>query len=229
MTFDCFGTLVDWQAAFAAALGPLVGDRASELMRAYHVHEREVERELPHRAYKDVLASALTRAAHEQGVTLPPSAARTLETAWPSMQLFDDVEPMLDELRARGWRLAVLTNCDDDLFAVTHGLFRMPFDFVLTAERVRGYKPAPWHFRGFERLTGVARHEWVHVANSLYHDIAPAQSLGVPHVWLDRDRPGEAEVTPDAHVQSGADVAEAAARLVARRSNGHNGGLRVSA
>jgi FMN phosphatase YigB (HAD superfamily) len=67
----------------------------------------------------------------------------------------------------------------------------VPFDLVLTAERVRGYKPARWHFRGFEQLTGVVRPHWVHVANSWYHDIAAARALGVRHVWLDRDRTGE--------------------------------------
>jgi 2-haloacid dehalogenase len=117
---------------------------------------------------------------------------------WASMRLFDDVEAMLAELRSRGYRLAVLTNCDEDLFAITHRLFRVPFDLVLTAERVRGYKPARWHFRGFERMAGVVRPHWVHVANSWYHDIAPARALGVRHVWLDRDRTGE---DPDGSIQ----------------------------
>jgi len=98
---------------------------------------------------------------------------------------------MLAKLRANGYRLAVLTNCDEDLFWTTHRLFTAPFDFVLTSERVRGYKPERWHFSGFERLIGVSRSNWVHVANSWHHDIAPARTLGVRHVWLDRDRTGE--------------------------------------
>jgi 2-haloacid dehalogenase len=228
MTFDCFGTLVDWQTAFEAALGSLAGDRAGDLLRAYHEHERQVEREQPHRAYKYVLETALARAAREQGVALPSSAARTLQDAWASMRVFGDVEPMLDELRAGGWRLAVLTNCDDDLFAITHRLFEVPFDFVLTAERVRGYKPAPWHFRGFEQLMHVARRNWVHVANSVYHDVATAQALGIQHVWLDRERTDEPDVAPSAHVYSAADVPEAVTRLVGSQSLGQIE-LRVSA
>jgi 2-haloacid dehalogenase len=82
----------------------------------------------------------------------------------------------------------VLTNCDDDLFEITHRTFRQPFDFFLTAERVRGYKPARWHFRAFELLTRVDRRDWVHVASSWYHDIAPARALGITPVWLDRER-----------------------------------------
>jgi len=192
VSFDCFGTLVDWQAWFTEVLGPLGSEAAADVIRAYHAHERLVERDYPHRSYKEVLAIALSRAMAERGAILSPQDARTIvQQAWPAMRLFDDVEDMLAGLRSRGYRLAVLTNCDEDLFAITHRLFRVPFDLVLTAERVRGYKPERWHFRGFEMLTRVARANWVHVANSWYHDIAPARALGVRHVWLDRDRTGE--------------------------------------
>jgi 2-haloacid dehalogenase len=205
ITFDCFGTLVDWQMGFASALRPLAGERAADVVRAYHGHERVVERERPHRSYREVLATSLVRAAADCGVTIPHSARHTLADGWPQMRVFDDVEPMLAELRRQGWRLAVLTNCDEDLFAITHRMFRKPFDLVLTAERVRGYKPAPWHFRGFERLTRVDRRDWVHIACSWYHDIAPAQALGIQNVWLDRERT-EQGVSTSVHVYSAADV-----------------------
>lgn len=216
ITFDCFGTLVDWQAGFAGAVRSFAGERTDEVLRAYHAHEAVVERLTPHRSYKEVLVLALSRAAQECSVTLSMDDARSLAEAWASMPVFDDVEPMLDELRHQGWRVAVLTNCDDDLFALTHARFRRPFDLVLTAERVRGYKPAPWHFLGFERLTRVDRRDWVHVANSWYHDIAPARALGIQHVWLDRDHTGESGVPALAHVQSAVDVPFAASRLVER-------------
>ena len=139
VTFDCFGTLVDWQAWFDEVLNPIAGRAATDVIRAYHAHERIVEREYPHRSHKDVLVTALVQATAEQGVRLPVHQARSmLMRAWPSMRLFDDVEAMLAELRGKGYRLAVLTNCDDDLFWTTHRLFRTPFDMVLTAERVRG-------------------------------------------------------------------------------------------
>jgi len=215
VTFDCFGTLVDWDAGCAAALEPLAGDKTADVMRAYHVHERLVEREQPHRSYKDVLVTALVRAAAENGVSMSTAAARALPEAWPSLRVFDDVESMLAELRGNGWRIAVLANCDDNLFDVTHRTFREPFDFFLTAERIRGYKPARWHFRGFEQLMHVDRRDWVHVACSWYQDIAPAQALGIQHVWLDRERTGEPGVSPSAHVHSAADVAGAVDRLVA--------------
>jgi 2-haloacid dehalogenase len=186
------------------------------VLHAYYAHEAIVEGLKPHRSYKEVLVTALARATKECGVSMAPETARLLAEAWASMPVFDDVEPMLAELRREGWRLAVLTNCDEDLFAVTHQRFRTAFDLVLTAERVRGYKPAPWHFLGFERITRVDRRDWVHVANSWFHDIAPARALGIQHVWLDRDLTGEPGVPALAHVHSAAQVPAAASRLTNR-------------
>jgi 2-haloacid dehalogenase len=197
VTFDCYGTLVDWQGGFTAFLATFMGDRAHDVVRAYHRFERVVEREAPHKAYKDVVATALVRAAGECGVPLAARDAEALTRRWGAMRLFADVEGLLAELRRRGFRLAVLTNCDDDLFEATHRSFAAPFDLFVTAERVRGYKPAPWHFRAFELLTRATRDRWVHVACSWYHDVAPARAFGVPCVWLDRERTGE---DPDAAV-----------------------------
>jgi 2-haloacid dehalogenase len=214
VSFDCFGTLVDWQAWLTEVLGPLGGPGVESLVRAYHAQERLIERESPQRSYKDVLATALVRATAEAGIRVSHRDARAmLVEGWGAMQLFDDVEAMLGELRSKGYRLAVLTNCDEDLFAMTHRLFATPFDFWLTSERMRGYKPEPWHFRGFELLTRVSRPHWVHVANSWYHDIAPARALGLRHVWLDRERTGEHAGT-SIHVYSPLDVAGVVERLV---------------
>jgi 2-haloacid dehalogenase len=209
VTFDCYGTLVDWQAGFVSLIAPFAGDRVRDIVRAYHEHERSVEREMPHRPYRDVLVTALVRAAAASGVRLSEADARTLPASWASLRPFDDVEGMLAELRRQGYSLAVLTNCDDDLFEATHRRFRSPFDLFVTAERVRAYKPAQWHFRAFEMLAGVSRHDWVHVACSWYHDIAPARTLGVSRVWLDRERTGEDGRLASAHVHSVADAIRA--------------------
>ena len=207
VTFDCYGTLIDWQAGFTGMLSPFAGERAADVVKAYDASEREVEREQPHRSYKDVIVQAVVRAAADRGVRLSDADARTLPRSWGSMRLFDDVEALLAELRARGFRLAVLTNCDDDLFEMTHRAFRVPFDLFVTAERVRGYKPEPWLFRGFERMTGVERGDWVHVGSDWYHDIAPAQALGVSRVWLDRE--GLAPTGAALRAASGEDVVRA--------------------
>jgi 2-haloacid dehalogenase len=209
VTFDCYGTLVDWQEGFNALLAPVAGGRAGDVVRAYHGCERRVEREVPHQSYKDVLVKSLVRAAGEAGVPLSDADARAIPGAWGSMRPFDDAAPLLAELRRRGYRLAVLTNCDDDLFELTHRTFPQPFDLFVTAERVRGYKPAPWHFRAFELLTRAKRDDWVHVACSWYHDIAPAQAMRIKRVWLDRERTGEDPAAASAHVHTAADAVAA--------------------
>src|SRR5216683_3061881 len=213
VTFDCFGTLVDWNAGFAAILRPLVGDKTPEVMRVYHRFERQLEIATPHRLYKDVLTTCLLRAAEEIGVPLSEPQARTLPERWGTLPVFADAEAMLAALRAEGHRLGVLTNCDEDLFEQTHRSFRTPFDLVVTAERVRDYKPSPAHFRYFSRVSGVKAGEWVHVANSWYHDITPARDLGIPRIWLDRDDTGEDPAAASARVRSAAHVAEAIARV----------------
>ena len=126
---------------------------------------------------------------------------------------FDDVESALARLRAKGYKLAVLTNCDDDLFEATHRSFRRPFDLFVTAERVLGYKPAPWHFRAFELITRVRKGDWVHVSSSVFHDIAPAQAFGVKSVWLDRARSADDAATGSVRVHNAVEIISAIDQL----------------
>ena len=191
VTFDCYGTLVDWSGGLGKLLAPIAGARAPEVVRAFAGCQLALEKQGPIRSHKQLLKAALLRAADERGVPLTDADARTLTRSWSALRPFADVEPMLAALRARGYRIGVLTNADDDLFEITHRTFVAPFNLFVTAERVRGYKPDPWLFRGFEQLTGVERGDWVHVTSDWCHDIAPAQALGVPQVWLDRGGSGE--------------------------------------
>jgi 2-haloacid dehalogenase len=218
ITFDCFGTLVDWHNGFAAIVRPLAGERTAEVLEAYHRFERRLEQQTPHRSYRDVLTGALQRAAGDAGVLLSEADARRLPSAWGTQPVFEDVEPMLASLRKSGYRLGVLTNCDEDLFEMTHRGFQERFDLVVTAERVRDYKPSLAHFRYFARTTGAGPDDWIHVACSWYHDIAPARELGLRRVWLDRDRTGEDPSTASAYVQSAAAVPDAVARLGHRQA-----------
>jgi 2-haloacid dehalogenase len=206
VTFDCFGTLVDWNTGFAHLLMPLFGSQTPGVMRAYHQFERALEAERPHRLYREVLSAALFCAAAAVGVSISERGARTLPEKWGSLPVFADVEDMLESLRAMGCRLAVLTNCDDALFAQTQRAFRRPFDLVITAEQVSAYKPSPRHFERFAEVSGVSRQDWVHVACSWHHDIAPARRLGIRRIWLDRDRTGEDEREASARVESALEV-----------------------
>jgi 2-haloacid dehalogenase len=208
ISFDCFGTLVDWRTGFARILEPVAGKMTAQLLNAYHRHEKLVEAEQPIRSYKEVLALSLSRAANEIGLTLGEEHANVLSKEWHCQPVFEDVEPALAHLRSAGWKLAVLTNCDEDLFERTHRCFRERFDLEITAERVRSYKPAKAHFKFFRQQTGVRTEDWVHVACSWFHDITPARELGLRHVWLDRDRENEkAAGTP--RIYSAADLMKA--------------------
>ena len=208
VTFDCYGTLVDWHGGLGGLLAPIAGERASEVVEAFAGCQLALEKQGPVRTHKQVLKAALLCAAGERGIRITDADARTLTRSWSALRPFADVEPMLAALRARGYRLGVLTNADDDLFEITHRSFATPFNLFVTAERVRGYKPEPWLFRGFERMTRVERGDWVHVGSDWYSDIAPAQALGVPRVWLDRDGGG---LPPGAALRaaSGVDVVRA--------------------
>jgi 2-haloacid dehalogenase len=217
ITFDCFGTLVDWNGGFAGILQPLFGARTEEVVRAYHEFERKLEAEKPHQLYKDVLSNGLMLAAGKLGIKISEGEARALPQAWATMPVFADVGEMLAGLRAMNCRLAVLTNCDDDLFAQTQRNFQKPFDLVITAEQVRDYKPSLAHFRRFSEVTGATPGEWVHVACSWYHDIAPAKKLGIPRVWLDRDLTSDDASAATARVESAAEVYAVVRRIYEER------------
>jgi 2-haloacid dehalogenase len=191
VTFDCFGTLVDWHTGYRQALFPIAGARTDELMGAYHEFERAIEAERPHHLYKDVLTTALELGARKIGVQLPDGQSDVLVRQWGEQPFYGDVATALDALRAAGWKLAMLTNCDDDLFARTLDRFPLRPDLVVTAEMVGSYKPELGHFARFEQETGVERRNWIHAACSWFHDIAPARRFGVKRVWVDRDKTGD--------------------------------------
>jgi 2-haloacid dehalogenase len=139
--------------------------------------------------YREILAEGLRRAAAREGIGLPPGGEHALTEHWAEMPIFDDVGPALGALRDAGWSLAILTNCDDDLIATTVERMPVEFDLLVTAEQVGSYKPAHGHWRRFAELTSE-REGWVHAANSWFIDIRPASELGIPRVWVDRDRSG---------------------------------------
>src|SRR5919197_723306 len=189
-TFDCYGTLIDWNGGMLRALEPVAGDRAEALLGAYHAFELEVEAASPHPRYRDVLVETLRLAARRERLLLRAEDETVLVEGWSGLPAFAEVPATLASLRDDGWRLAVLTNCDDDLFRATQPALGVVPDEVVTAEQVRSYKPRLAHFEEFARRTGAASDRWVHVANSWVHDIVPASRLGLPRVWVDRDHTG---------------------------------------
>ena len=189
LTFDCYGTIADWNACMLTALEPVAGGSADALLAAYHRAESILEAG-PWRPYREVLTEGLTLASRRTGIPVSPAVAGALVESWPEMAIFPDVAEALTALVAAGWHLAILTNCDNDLFETTAVNLPAPFEVVVTAEQVKSYKPDLGHFRKFAEATGATPATWIHVANSWVHDILPASRMGLRSVWVDRDRTG---------------------------------------
>jgi 2-haloacid dehalogenase len=201
LTFDCYGTLIDWEAGLADAFRPILeahGVRADDedVLVRYAGHEATAEAG-PYLAYRDVLAAGLRGVAVELG--FEPSVAEVEDFSasvadWPA---FPDSAAALARLQER-FRLGVITNCDDDLFAASNARLGVTFDWVVTAQQVRSYKPDQANFHAaFDRLS-LPRDRILHVAQSLFHDHVPAKRLGLSSVWIDRrhDRPGAGATPP---------------------------------
>jgi 2-haloacid dehalogenase len=204
ITFDCYGTLLDWQTGFRRTFEPVVGERADDLVKAFHAVEPDVERDLPTASYKAILREGVARAAQRAGVEVD---TELLVANWHTITAFPDTPAALRALRDQGFKLGILTNCDNDLFESTRAALGAPIDLVVTAEEVRGYKPAMAHFERFERASGVARGNWIHAAVSWWHDMVPARELGLTRVWVDREHSGHDASIVTHHVHDMAAVA----------------------
>jgi 2-haloacid dehalogenase len=212
-TFDCYGTLIDWNAGIRGELERLFGvQEAPRLLERYHELEPELETE-PFRSYREVLTLALERLAQEESVQIPEGEADALAKALPDWPPFTDVPPALAELRERGWMIALLSNTDRDLIEASQKRIGVPVDLAIVAEDVGSYKPAHGHWEHFFEATTAERDRHAHVAASLFHDIEPARELGLRSVWI--NRLGEsADPEPDRELTDLSDLPDALDELV---------------
>ena len=195
-TFDCYGTLIDWNLGIRRELERLFGvQEAPRLLERYHEIEPEIEAE-PFHSYHEVLTLALERLAQEEGLQLPEGEAAALAHSLPNWPPFVEVPAALAELRERGWLLAILSNTDRDLISASQRQLGVPIDLAIVAEELESYKPAHAHWEHFFEATTADREHHVHVAASLFHDIAPARELGLRSVWINR-LGEEADPEPD--------------------------------
>lgn len=185
-TFDCYGTLIDWNGGILRELERLFGvQEAPRLLERYHQLEPEIEQDgsLPYHA---VLSEALLRLAEEEGLSIPEGESDALAKSLPSWEPFPEVSTALAELRDRGWNLVILSNSDRDLISESMKRIGVPFDLAIVAGELGSYKPAPAHWERFFEATTADKDHHVHVAASLFHDIAPAKELGLTTVWINR-------------------------------------------
>ncbi len=212
-TFDCYGTLIDWNLGIRTELERVFGvEHAPRLLERYHEIERELESE-PFRTYREVLTLGLERLAQDQQLQLPEGEAGALATSLPDWPPFPEVPAALAELRERGWLLAILSNTDRDLIAASQRQLGVPIDLAIVAEDVQSYKPAHAHWEHFFKATTADRSRHVHVAASLFHDIAPARELGLRSVWINR-LGEEADAVPDRELSDASDLPDVLDELV---------------
>jgi 2-haloacid dehalogenase len=185
-TFDCYGTLIDWNTGIGDQLEHLFGaERRDELLARYHRLEPEVQAET-YRSYAEVLSLTLERLASEAGLPIPEGDSGALARSLPDWPPFREVPDALAELRRRGWSLAILSNTDHALITQSQRSLGVPIDVIVTAQDVSSYKPAHAHWDRFFEQTTADRGRHVHVAASLFHDIAPGRELGLSTVWINR-------------------------------------------
>ena len=220
LTFDCYGTLIDWEAGILAGLRPLV-DAAhvsapdETILEAYARHEAALEAG-PYLRYREVLARAAAATWRDLAARLDTEAAETFAGSVGDWPAFPDSAGALARLKRR-YRLGVITNCDDDLFAASAERLGVDFDWVITAQSVGSYKPNERNFHVALERIGMRRDHVLHVAQSLYHDHVPAKRLGFATAWINR-RAGAAgfgatppaDATPDLTAPDLASFADAA-------------------
>ena len=206
LTFDCYGTLIDWESGLLPALHRILAAHKkdlddSTLLKLYG--DFELRAEATYQPYKQVLASVVHQFGEELKFTPTNEEAHSLSVSLPSWKPWPDTVAALCQLKSR-YRLAILSNIDDDLFAATRPQLGVDFDEAITAQQAQAYKPSLKIFElALSRINAPA-HRVLHVGQSIYHDVIPAQALGLATVWINRPsaRPGvgavkSAQAKPD--------------------------------
>lgn len=204
LTFDCYGTLVDWRTGMERALATIEPTKVAELLTGYHQEEPHLQRARPVARYREILRAGLRASAATNLVHVEPEQEYALADTMSTWPVFPETPEVLRSLQGAGWRLGILSNVDNDVITQTLPQLGVDIDMVITSEDVESYKPALAHFEAFRNRARPDEDGWLHVACSLAHDVQPAQAMGVPAVFINREQvnhnPGEVLATlPDLH------------------------------
>jgi 2-haloacid dehalogenase len=220
ITFDCYGTLINWESGILGALRPiLMAHGASiddaEILRLYSELEAEAESSR-YQPYREILREVVRGFGVRLGFRASEEEQQSLPNSLADWKPFPDTVAALRQLKTR-FKLGILSNIDDDLFAASARRLEIEFDWVTTAGQARAYKPSLEIFRLAQKKMGISPEHWLHAGQSIYHDVIPARSLGTATAWVNRPspRPGagaakEASATPDVEVHSVAELAQLA-------------------
>jgi len=179
-TFDCYGTLIDWNGGIRRELARVFGEeRADDLLARYHELEPQLEADGA-RTYREVMTEAMRE------LDAPSTEHDALARSLPTWEPFPEARTALADARSRDWKLAILSNTDRDFIDASMRNLGVPFELAIVASEIGSYKPGHRHWEAFFEQTGAPRDSHVHVAASLFHDIAPADELGLRSVWINR-------------------------------------------
>jgi 2-haloacid dehalogenase len=192
ITFDCYGTLIDWETGILDAIRPILSAHNAHLsdvdiLRMYGEIEAE-EESGEYQAYRGILQSVVRGFGTRLGFVSSEQEQQSLPNSLANWKPFSDTAAALRLLKQK-FKLGILSNIDDDLFSATAPQLEVEFDYVVTASQARAYKPSADIFRLAQKKIGLATQEWLHAGQSIYHDGIPAQSLGIATVWVNRPSP----------------------------------------
>jgi 2-haloacid dehalogenase len=221
ITFDCYGTLIDWETGILGAFRPILSAHEAhlgdaEILRLYGEIEAD-EESGEYRPYKEILQAVVRGFGTRLGFVPSKKEQQSLPDSLPNWRPFPDTVAALRRLKSK-FDLGILSNVDDELFSATARQLEINFDQVVTASQARAYKPSLELFRLAQSRVAVPAEQWLHAAQSVYHDVIPAQSLGLSTVWVNRPslRPNtgaakQASARPDVSVSSLQELADLAA------------------
>jgi 2-haloacid dehalogenase len=210
ITFDCYGTLIDWETGILAAILPILNAHEAaisgpDILKIYGELEADIEAS-EYRPYREVLRELVRGFGTRLGFSPTPAEQDALPNSLATWMPFPDTVPALRKLKEK-FKLGIISNVDDDLFAATAPKLEVAFDFVVTAAQAKAYKPSHKPFQLAESRMSVPKAQWLHAAQSVFHDVIPARAFGIASVWVNRpsllpvaESAKQASATPDLEV-----------------------------